>query len=119
VTAVHEYLSTACWHELNDDRPALHAKCRASCKYGENGPEFCRCPNHTEDELKASPVSWVDQARGIALRLLAVCDAVGVDLAAEDRHLARAIAEDPALFWLRGEEQPPGEWRDTSGEARD
>ena len=117
MTANHDYLSTACWHELHDDQPARHADCRASCKFGRKGPEYCRCPNHTEEELRASPVSWVDQARGMALRLLAACHAAEVDLTAVDRHMARAIAEDPAFFWLRGEEQPPGEWRNASGET--
>ena len=59
----------------------------------------------------------IDQARGIALRLLATVEAAGVDLQGVDRHLARAISEDPALFWLRGEERPPGEWRGPSGKA--
>jgi hypothetical protein len=117
VTADHDYLSTACWHELNDGRPALHTDCRASCKYAPGAPEHCRCPNHTEEELRASPVSWVDQARGMALRLLAACYAADVDLAKVDRHLVRAIETEPALFWLRGEEQPPGQWRASTEET--
>jgi hypothetical protein len=64
-------------------------------------------------ELGALPVSSVDQARGIALRLLAAIERAGMDLEAEDRHLARAIAEDPSLFWARGEEKPPGVRRQT------
>lgn len=111
MTATHDYLSTACWHELNDGRPTLHNECRATCKYGPT-PEYCGCPNHREGEEHDHPVSWVDQARGIALRLHDVLQTVGVDLAVVDRHLARAIAEDRFLFWLRGEEQPSGEWRD-------
>lgn len=109
MTAEHEYLSTACWHELNDGRPELHAKCRAICKYGDT-PEMCRCRNHVEGETRTE--SEIDRARGLALRLLAAVDTAGVDLAVVDRRLARAITEDPSLFWLRGEEQPPGEWRD-------
>jgi hypothetical protein len=49
----------------------------------------------THDDRK--PPAHVDQARGIALRLLAAIETAGMDLAAVDRHLARAIAEDPSL----------------------
>jgi hypothetical protein len=48
----------------------------------------------------------LDQARGITLRLHAAIQAAGVELATIDRHLARAIREDPSLYWLRGEEPP-------------
>lgn len=110
----HDYLSTACWHELNDGKPGYHAKCRAVCKFGDK-PEMCRCPNHVEGEVRRD--SEVDRARGLALRLLAACETAGVNLTDVDRHLARAIRGDPALFWLRGETQPPGEWKDTSEET--
>lgn len=104
--SAHEYLSTACWHELNEGKPDLHGSCRASCKFGEG--EFCTCPNHPENDARSHPLSWVDQARGGFLRLLAHLPAAGVDLTAIDPHLARAIADDPAWFWARGEIQPDG-----------
>ena len=54
------------------------------------------------------PEPWVDQARGIARELLRYGlrknEAVPWELL--DR-----IDSDPALFWLRGEAQPPGVWR--------
>jgi hypothetical protein len=54
-------------------------------------------------------VSWVDQARDIARQLWAWADLPpGHPL---DEALLTAIETDPALFWLRGEEQPPGTWR--------
>ena len=37
MTAGHDYLSTACWHELNDGRPALRKECRASCTSSREG----------------------------------------------------------------------------------
>jgi hypothetical protein len=95
VTAEHEYLSTACEHDEC-------ASCRQTCKYCGAS---CRHQCHSRDTGRLGPVSWVDQARGMALRLLAACHAADMDLAVVDRHLARAIDEDPALFWLREEQQ--------------
>jgi hypothetical protein len=103
VTAEHAYLSTACRH----DKCGV---CRQTCKYcGASCLHGC----HPEGVPPKAPASWVDQARGMALRILAACYAADVDLTAVDRHLASAIATDPSLFWLRGEEQP-GECRDGS-----
>ena len=104
----HEYLSTACWHELNDDRPELHASCRQSCKFGD---ESCRCPNHPENDDRPAPPAWVDQAREVARRLLDAVQITEEGLGGTDPELRRRIRTDPDLFWLRGEEQPPGEWR--------
>jgi hypothetical protein len=109
-TGAHEYLSTACWHELNDGRPELHGSCRASCKFAPGGPEYCVCPNHPENDGSPAPQSWVDQARDAARRLLTVLESGGA-LTVRDPELSRLIRTDPDLFWLRGEEQPPGEWR--------
>ena len=108
MTADHEYLSTACVH-------GECGSCRQTCKYCDAS---CRHGCHLASGSKTAPVSWVDQARGVAIRLHDVLQAVGVDLAASDRHLARAIREDPSLFWVRGEAMPPGEWRDTGRETR-
>jgi hypothetical protein len=49
---------------------------------------------------------WVDQAREIAVGLLAVVRGSG----SRDELMDR-IARDPALFWLRGEVEPVGIWR--------
>lgn len=98
---VHHYVSTACLHEINDGDPDQHARCRATCKTCDRP---CECANHTEDELAAAPSSWVDQARAIARDLYDRVPYLPKDLATR-------IASDPHLFWLRGEEQPPGEWR--------
>ena len=62
-------------------------------------------------------VSRVDQARGTALRLLEHLRDAGADLAERDPHLARVLAEDPAFFWARGEERPPGTWPGAAGEG--
>lgn len=115
-TGVHEYLSTACWHELNDDRPELHGSCRASCKYAPGDPEYCVCPNHPENDSRELPPSWVDQARNVALRLLAVIDDAGIDLASAEPDLHERRRWDPTLFWVRGEEHLPGEWQPTPEE---
>ncbi|GAA3958103.1 hypothetical protein GCM10023085_45730 [Actinomadura viridis] len=116
--SAHEYLSTACWHAQNDGLPDLHTSCRNSCKYAAPGrPEYCVCPCHGEAGTQPGRSSWVDQARGTALRLLQHLDAAGVDLAAVDPHLARAIADDPAFFWARGEEAPSGQWRPRPSEG--
>ena len=111
--ATHDYLSTACWQEANDGKPDLHGSCRAVCKFG-GVPEFCRCPNHAEGEKPS--VSNVDQARGVARRMLDHLTTLGADFEALDVEFARALREDPALFWLRGEVQPDGVWREPGSE---
>ena len=91
----HVYVSTACFHEEC-------GACRNTCKYCDAA---CSCPHHGASG-GALPQPWVDQARAVAAELLgAICPADVPD------ELARRIASDPALFWLRGETQPPGEWR--------
>lgn len=112
-TPVHDYLSTACGHAQLSGDPSLHNSCRNSCKFCDSP---CTCSCHREGARTESPVSWVDQARGIAIRLHDALQAAGVDLATVDRHLAQAITEDRSLFWLRGEAMPPVEWRDASEE---
>lgn len=94
---VHHYVSTACLHEINDGDPDQHDRCRATCK---TCGRPCECANHTEGEISSAPPSWVDQARDIARRLMAEWPSMT---------LAQEITTDPALFWLRGEEQPPGQ----------
>jgi hypothetical protein len=96
----HEYISTACQH-------GECGSCRRTCKYCDAS---CRCPLpdcHHGGSTQERPAAWVDQARGIARQLLA--DG-GVSL-----ELARRIEQDPALFWLRGEEVPQGTWRNDAG----
>lgn len=90
----HLYISTACFHEECDS-------CRRTCKFCGSP---CRCGHHYGD--KAEPVtSWVDQARDMArMLLMEVRDAGGP----WTPQFAERIATDPDLFWLRGEEQPPG-----------
>jgi len=48
----------------------------------------------------------VDQARDVARELLA---ALGTAYCPPE--LGRRIEQDPALFWLRGEDAPPGTWQ--------
>jgi hypothetical protein len=109
----HEYLSTACWHATYDGKPELHAGCRNSCKHAPEGEvEPCVCPCHGEAGTQPGRVSWVDQARDVARELLAEIDNLAVDVGP----LAERIRTDPALFWLRGEEQPPGEWTGSSAD---
>ena len=102
----HDYVSTACFH-------GECAACRNTCKY-------CDAPcSHGCHPASAAPlpVPWVDQARGMAVLLLA---ALGPDGAPDE--LRERIDGDPALFWLRGEAKPPGEWRGpntTEGTARE
>lgn len=98
----HDYVSTACLHEGDD--PALHFSCRKTCKFCD-AP--CQCPSHAAGEDPAPVVAWVDQARSIARELMGM-------LHESDNYpadLDQRIRADPALFWLRGEERPPGEWR--------
>lgn len=116
MSTVHDYLSTACWHELNDGRPTLHAQCRATCKFAEGEPEYCSCPNHPEQDNAPAPLPWVDQARSVAVRLLAALGGPG-GLAEADPALYREYRTDPGWFWLRGEVQPPGEWRPASDDS--
>lgn len=96
---IHRYISTACEHE--EDSPELHAACRQTCKFC-NAP--CMCENHKDGD-RQSAVGWVDQARAIARDLLR--DALNGPVSPE---LLARIESDPTLFWLRGEEAPPGEW---------
>ena len=94
----HDYTSTACLHESED--PALHNSCRQTCKFcGAR----CACKNHARGEVP-TPASWVDQARSTARELLAY-----ITLSRGGTpELMRKIETDPNLFWLRGEEKPPG-----------
>lgn len=111
----HHYVSTACEHAVGEGRPSLHAACRRSCKFGEDGVESCGCGCHTGTPLEEMPPPWVDQARGIALELLTLIE--------EDDHfrlpaeLAERVRSDPNLFWLRRGEQPPGQWRPHAPES--
>jgi hypothetical protein len=100
----HPYLSTACYHEAAGGDPGWHAECRATCKFCD-AP--CSCPAHHAGEEAVSPGSWVGQAREIARELLRHA----LSSAAAPPELIRQVEEDPALFWLRGEEQEPGRWR--------
>lgn len=102
----HNYLSTACWHELNDGRPALHTACRASCKFCD---QPCGCPIHQEDTGPPTSESWVDQARNIARELWEVIEHYEYEGPEVPGNLRTRIATDRALFWLRGEETPPGQ----------
>jgi hypothetical protein len=93
----HAYVSTACFHEE-------HGACRKTCKYC-NAP--CSCTGCDHAGTPGLPEPWVDQARAVAAELLdAIYPADVPD------GLERRIATDPALFWLRGETRPPGEWHD-------
>jgi hypothetical protein len=100
VTADHEYLSTACWHALFDGNQKLHGSCRSSCKFCTR---HCGCSCHPQPEGEQA-VSWVDQARDVALALLAEIEASAPTRMSTA--LRQRIETDPALFWLRGEEQP-------------
>lgn len=97
----HVYLSTACQHEMIDGNPGLHASCRQTCKYCD---QPCSCTRHPEGATAVAP--WVDQARMIARELYKHA----VNAGALPLELTQQIESDPALFWLRGEEQPPGAW---------
>ena len=103
-TWTHRYLSTACEHAINEGRPELHTACRNSCKYATEGhPEYCVCACHGEARTQPGRTAWVDQARDVARELYRYGY---VTPEMEER-----VATDPALFWLRGEEAPPGEWQ--------
>ena len=107
---VHRYTSTACEHALHEGRPELHAECRLSCKYAPDGIESCRCSCHIEGAPAELPLPWVDQARDVAIRLLAVVREHGINLGRAEPDLNEAILYDPNMFWLRGEVQAAGEW---------
>lgn len=87
----HAYLSTGCAH-------GECAACRLSCKFCD---ALCQHECHA-DQPGTSPEPWVDQARNIARELYQAASAIPPEL-------ERRIWADPALFWLRGEETPPGE----------
>lgn len=53
--------------------------------------------------------TWIDQARRVARELWAWAQLPPGHPMPPD--LLARIEHDPALFWLRGEEQPPGAWR--------
>lgn len=98
------YLSTACYHEHLAGPAALHDACRLTCKFCD-AP--CSCPQHPHESDSPQAVSWVDQARGIARELLALLEEVdGVPYKFHEQ-----LSDDPRLFWLRGEEAPPGTWK--------
>lgn len=93
------YISTACLHGLCDKKGA----CRQTCKFCD---ESCACPCHSGSAAPL-PEPWVDQARNIARELLRYGLSASEAVPPE---LLHRINDDPALFWLRGEEAPPGEW---------
>ena len=101
----HHYLSTACYHEADNGDPALHAACRAACKFCDVP---CCCPGHRAGEPAAgAAASGVGQARSVARELYEHVLTHGILPAG----LACRVSDDPGLFWLRGEERPPGRWR--------
>ena len=100
------YVSTACLHRLCAEKGA----CRQTCKFCD-AP--CACPCH-RGSAAALPEPWVDQARNIARELLRYGLSTSEAVPPE---LLQRIASDPSLFWLRGEERPPGEWRDQTKET--
>ena len=94
--APHFYLSTACYHDEC-------GSCRNTCKHCD---AVCACPHHVAT-VQSLPEPWVDQARNIARELLRYGLSTSEAVPPE---LLHRINDDPALFWLRGEEAPPGEW---------
>jgi hypothetical protein len=92
----HAYVSTACHH-------GECGTCRNTCKYC-NVPCSHGCHPASGTAL---PEPWVDQARGIARDLLRYGLSTGEAVPPD---LLHRITDDPALFWLRGEAAPPGEW---------
>lgn len=109
-TGDHVYLSTACWHARSDSNPDLHTACRNVCKYC---PRPCGCDCHPKAGTQTGRLSPVDQARDVARELLTVMRA---SYEGVPKELWMRIENDPNLFWLRGEEQPPGEWQSIAGE---
>jgi hypothetical protein len=90
----HAYLSTACYHSKHG------VLCRQTCKYCD-APCSCTC------HRGILPVPWVDQARAVAAELFSAIYPADVPAA-----LAQRIETDPALFWLRGEVAPDGQWHE-------
>lgn len=99
MSIAHLYVSTGCVHNE-------HGSCRQTCKFCG---EPCICPCHPGGVQSVEPISPVDQARGAARVLYAL-----VREHAEIPPAQSWIEEDPSFFWLRGGEQPPGEWRPPS-----
>lgn len=102
----HAYVSTACLHRLCTEKGA----CRQTCKFCD-APCACSCHPASGRVL---PAPWVDQARDIARELLRYGLSQNEAVPPE---LLRRIESDPALFWLRGEAAPPGEWHNHTEEA--
>lgn len=99
----HHYLSTACMHEGESQDEDLHLACRKTCKFCD-AP--CECPRHRVGEPAAQvSAAWVDQARDMARELLSYGHPGHDCLPTE---LLERIRSDPDLFWLRGQETPPG-----------
>jgi hypothetical protein len=96
------YISTACVHGLCAEKGA----CRQTCKFCD-AP--CACPCH-RGSAAALPEPWVDQARDVARELYEAALSHGHGVLPPV--LAIRALDDPALFWLRGEERPPGEWHE-------
>lgn len=97
----HRYVSTACHHGECGD-------CRRSCKYCDTPCQHICHRQGITSTVKVIP-SWVDQARGIARELLAEhLHGRPPGAPSIPPELLRRIEYDPELFWLRGEERPPG-----------
>jgi hypothetical protein len=96
MTAEHVYVSTACHH-------GLHGSCRQTCKFCDTSCACTQCQHPAPEDA----VPWVDQARSLAADLLALVPSPLLAAAG----LQRRITDDPDLFWIRGETQPPGHWR--------
>jgi hypothetical protein len=96
----HSYVSTACFH-------TQHGACRNTCKFCGTS---CSCSCHPDGAQ--SVMSWVDQARDVARELLLALRDVPGQIPIE---LLDRVLHDRNLFWLRGEEQPPGIWRGDAG----
>jgi len=107
-TPMHDYLSTACGH-------GNCANCRLTCKFCDSP---CQHGCHQQDGTKDLPPSWVDQARDIARELWGFLTHPEYEGSSIPPWLADRVRDDPALFWLRGEEQPPGRWGGEISEGR-